>query len=215
MKIHGKKTNERRQARKSNTSHRQFARARVRLDAKLDEALMETFPASDPFNVTPERNLDGVSTYASPPCFMHELDPSYLGYLGQTEVLDLLNLLLEGERAGAKGASAMKMQTIDVEARQALLQIAKDEARFCTMLTGHIVRMGGKPSLQTGAFYRKLRSLETAREQIALLERGQGWVVRKIRETLPKIGDDALHGDLTEMLTTHQRNIERVSALNT
>lgn len=34
---------------------------------------------------------------SSPPCFMHELDPSYLGYLGQQEVTALLGELLEAE----------------------------------------------------------------------------------------------------------------------
>jgi hypothetical protein len=47
------------------------------MDEKLDAALKATFPASDPFDLTDE---DGA-TYASPPCFMHELDPEYLGYL--------------------------------------------------------------------------------------------------------------------------------------
>lgn len=42
-------------------------------DQKLDEALKGTFPASDPFDVSEE----DPAAYASPPCFMHELDPSY------------------------------------------------------------------------------------------------------------------------------------------
>src|SRR3546814_2777322 len=40
--------------------------------------------------------------YASPPCSMHELDPAYLGYLSTAETIELLNELLEGERAGAR-----------------------------------------------------------------------------------------------------------------
>ena len=37
---------------------------------------------------------------SSPPCFMHELDPSYLGYLGRQEVAALLGELLEAEWPG-------------------------------------------------------------------------------------------------------------------
>ena len=33
---------------------------------------------------------------------MHELDPTYLGYMSTEEVITLLNQLLEGERAGAR-----------------------------------------------------------------------------------------------------------------
>ncbi len=43
------------------------------MDRKLDDALKGTFPASDPFDLS----HDDRSTYASPPCFMHELDPTY------------------------------------------------------------------------------------------------------------------------------------------
>jgi 5-formyltetrahydrofolate cyclo-ligase len=43
------------------------------MDRKLDEALKGTFPASDPFELSHEDRR----TYASPPCFMHELDPTY------------------------------------------------------------------------------------------------------------------------------------------
>ena len=35
-----------------------------------------------------------------------------------------------------------------------------------------------------------------------------GWVVRKLRELLPRVRDDALHRTLLEMLAAHERNIE-------
>ena len=78
----------------SNHERDTAARRRERVDAKLDEALKATFPASDPFALTVDQDRNGRAgdafatvdedpnsraTYASPPCFMHELDPSYLG----------------------------------------------------------------------------------------------------------------------------------------
>ena len=44
------------------------------MDRKPDQALKGTFPASDPFDLSEEAR----PTYASPPCFMHELDPTYM-----------------------------------------------------------------------------------------------------------------------------------------
>ncbi len=38
----------------------------------------------------------------SPPCFMHELDPSYLGYLGRDEVSALLGAVLAADWGGAR-----------------------------------------------------------------------------------------------------------------
>jgi hypothetical protein len=67
---------------------------------------------------------------ASPPCLMGEADPAYFGYLGRSEVLDLLNLLLECERAGARGVAALAARSTDTEIRDALREIAADEARF-------------------------------------------------------------------------------------
>jgi hypothetical protein len=83
----------RRQIGSSNVERDTAASARDRLDQKLDEALEGTFPASDAFGLIvdegPSRAGDALATvnedpnsraaYASPPCFMHELDPSYLG----------------------------------------------------------------------------------------------------------------------------------------
>jgi Domain of unknown function (DUF6306) len=36
---------------------------------------------------------------------------------------------------------------------------------------------------------------------------GQGWVVRKLRELLPRVHDNSLHADLSDMLRSHEANI--------
>lgn len=150
--------------------------------------------------------------FASPPCFMHELDPGYLGYLNTEELLDLLNVLLEGERAGARGIIEISHDAAP-EHHEILADIARDEARYCAMLTRHIKRLGGRPSRNTGAFYDKLIGAETFAARLDLLDRGQGWVVRKLRESLPRIHDDSLREDVAEMLDVHERNKARCNAL--
>jgi hypothetical protein len=42
------------------------------MDEKLDEALKQTFPASDPFAVSPEQ--DGATARPAFPCFLREED---------------------------------------------------------------------------------------------------------------------------------------------
>ena len=150
---------------------------------------------------------------ASPACLMGEADPAYFGYLGQRELLDLLNLLLECERAGARGVSALAGRSADPGVRDCLREIAADEARFCVMLSGHIKGLAGTPSEETGSFYRKLTALDAFDAQMALLDRGQGWVADKLREALPKISQAGLHRDLAEMLVVHDRNIARARRL--
>jgi hypothetical protein len=67
--------------------------ARRHANEKLDEALKATFPASDPFALTLDpfalpldEDPNSRATYASPPCFMHELDPAYLGLAPDREL---------------------------------------------------------------------------------------------------------------------------------
>lgn len=128
-------------------------------------------------------------------------------------LLDLLGQLLEGERAGARGVGIMSRQAQNARARAELVDIARDEARFCAMLTRHITRLGGVPSTATGAFYDKLMAIEDPVQRLDFLDRGQGWVVRKLREALPGIADEALRADLADMLETHERNLARSAKL--
>lgn len=148
-------------------------------------------------------------TYSSPPCFLHEVDPVYAGYLSGDETIEFLNTLLEAERAGARGVGDMSRDPGNEELRPLLAEVAEDEARFCGMLTAHIKRLGGRPSRVTGNFYGKLLARESLRERLEFLDRGQSWVVKELREKLPRIHDDALHADLRQMLTVHEQNIAR------
>jgi hypothetical protein len=155
----------------------------------------------------------GGAGYSSPACQLHEVDPAYLGYASREEILALLNRLLEAERAGARGAREMGALAGSAQTRQALHDVARDEARFCAMLFGHIARLGGTPSRRTGAFHEKLAALETLDDRLQLLNRGQGWVVRKLADVVPKIAEDALRADLQAMLEAHRRNIARCTQL--
>lgn len=146
---------------------------------------------------------------ASPPCSLAEADDAYAGYLTAGEVADFLNMLLEAERAGAKVTAHMaRGVSDDPELAAVLKDVSRDEARFCAMLGGHVQRFGAQPSMATGDFQDKVLALESGLERLQLLNRGQGWVARKLKEMLPRIRDDDLHRDLKDMLAVHERNIE-------
>lgn len=145
---------------------------------------------------------------ASPACAMHEADPAYMGFMPDAEIAAFLNVLLEAERAGAKGTRAMLTEVpVGAPGAGLLAVVATDEARFCAMLAGHVTRLGGTPTRATGAFYEKLMASPAGAARFQFLNRGQGWVARKLREALPKIRDDGLRRDLREMLDVHERNI--------
>ena len=149
----------------------------------------------------------------SPPCYLREVDPAYAGYLTRDELIALLNELLEGERAGARAAALFVSRSNESDVQPALHRVARDEARFCAMLSRHVRELGGTPSPATGAFYDKLVAISGFPEWLAFLNRGQGWVVRKLRDVLPRIRDDRLHDDLKVMLEVHEGNIRRCESL--
>lgn len=143
---------------------------------------------------------------ASSPCQASEAPPSYMGYLAREEILVLLDELLRAERAGARGVAAM-VKRAPGAAADLLPAVVRDEAGFVAMLGRHVKALGGEPASATGDFLRKLLALEDFAAQLALLNRGQAWVARRLREAIPRIAAPALARDLRAMLDVHERNI--------
>ena len=127
------------------------------------------------------------------------------------ELLAFLNVMLEAERAGARALLHVAKDTGQEDIAAMAAAIQKDEARWCAMLIGAIKTQHGVPSEKTGAFYDKVMALKDDKERLALVNRGQDWVVRKLREALPHIADDELAGNLSVMLTSHEENIAKVA----
>lgn len=123
------------------------------------------------------------------------------------ELVSFLNALLEAERAGAKVALE-SARTAPTRALAALLHtIQLDEARWCAMLLRHLQALGGPVSPKTGDFHGKAMAIADLSERLVFLNRGQGWVVRKLREMIPRVRDATLHADLNHMLSSHVANI--------
>jgi nitronate monooxygenase len=93
--------------------------------------------------------------------------------------------------------------------------IQHDEARWCAMLLRQIKELGGTASPRMGAFYEKAMAIDDVAERITFLNRGQGWVVRKLRELIPKVEDAQLSADLHQMLSSHEANITLANSTDT
>ncbi|MBS0538700.1 MAG: ferritin-like domain-containing protein [Proteobacteria bacterium] len=128
------------------------------------------------------------------------------------EILDFLNELLEAERAGARVALDSARQAPAGPLVRLLEDIRHDEARWCAMLLGQIARAGGQASPRMGAFHEKAMAIEDLRERLVFLNRGQGWVVRKLREMVPRVRDEELYAELAHMLSSHVANISLTNA---
>ena len=126
----------------------------------------------------------------------------------------LLNELLEAERAGARALSAwLDELPVESAAWPRLRLVQRDEARNCAQLIDLLIGMGVKPSLRTGDFARRARATSGWAERLALLNRGQAWVVRTLSAALPRLADSPAREVLKRMRDEHRDNIAVCDAL--
>jgi nitronate monooxygenase len=124
-----------------------------------------------------------------------------------TALIDLLNRLLEAERSGVRAVSGMLKPLPDGELKEGLKKARGDEARYVAGLHAALKRLGGVPSEKVGDFADKLLAIDGIVEQLRFLNRGQGWVLRKIEALVPTLTDQTMRDFFSEMLDTHRKNI--------
>ncbi len=122
-------------------------------------------------------------------------------------LIDLLNALLEAERAGVGTATHLLKNYPSKELDAQYKQLKKDEAWSCAGLYKSILREGGEPSMKVGAFVDKVIALETLKEKLVLLNKGQAWVARKIDEAMAYSIQPETEAFLKEMKVKHHTNI--------
>jgi nitronate monooxygenase len=151
---------------------------------------------------------------SSPVCYAEELDRAYRDLIDRSALLAALNELLEAERAGARTALAMLDQIDDQADKEGLAEavrtIHRGEVHWCGVLMTAIRRLDGTPSANTGDFFEKVMAYPGLPAPLALHNRGQAWVTRKLQALLPRIDDDTLTAALGEMLQAHHDNIHLV-----
>ena len=118
-----------------------------------------------------------------------------------------LNSLAEAERAGGRVLHELTELAQSLELREMLKKVGHDEGYYAGELAAHVRRIGGSPSTKTGDFVEKVREVGDFRGKLELLNRGQRWVIRKIEENVPGIGDAQLKAFLVVMAEGHRVNI--------
>ncbi len=120
---------------------------------------------------------------------------------------EFLNVMGEAERAGGRVLHELTALAESLELREMLKKVGHDEGYYAGELAAHVRRLGGAPSNKTGDFVEKVRAVGDFRAKLELLNRGQRWVIRKIEEQLPAIGDAELKAFLVVMAKGHDVNI--------
>lgn len=130
--------------------------------------------------------------------------------LANEELIFALNELLEAERAGARVLLETAQQNPPQNLAVQINEIQCDEVRWCKMLINVIRTLDIEPSSKTGKFYEKAIEISDLKERLIFINRGQGWVVRRLSEIIPRIQDVDICKRLKEMRDAHVDNIELV-----
>lgn len=126
----------------------------------------------------------------------------------------LLNELLEAERAGARLlADWMAEAPAGSVLHERLKAVQRDEAENCAILIRHLREAGAQPTHATGAFYGKALAIREWRARLDFLNRGQGWVVKRIAAALPQLPESPARAMLQAMHDSHVANIASCDAL--
>jgi len=118
----------------------------------------------------------------------------------------LLQDLLSAERAGDKVAGESLQQCDDAVQRKLLEQIRQGEVDSCRLVLNCLNHLGIEPNRETGAFYGKAMAIESLEERLPFVDKGQQWVIRKLREYLPGCEDAFIRTELEKMLEIHEIN---------
>ena len=120
-----------------------------------------------------------------------------------------LNLLLESERAGVIAVGKLIDDVRHDELKKFLTGSRAMEQRNAEELEGLIRDNGGKPSNGVGPFAGKVAALDSIRDRLNLLSRGQEWAARKTEVALALApAEGAIHDYLTAMANRHRAEVE-------
>ena len=129
--------------------------------------------------------------------------------------IDRLNELLEAERAGVDTLSRLFPEARSPEMQTLFEAVSGDEAWSCAGLVRSIKTLGGAISDKKGDFADKVMNEPTLAARLRLLNRGQGWVVKRLDGLLGEGLPEDVAGFLEEMKTRHVGNIEACERLAT
>ena len=127
--------------------------------------------------------------------------------------IDRLNELLEAERAGVDTLSRLLPEALGPEMRALFEGVRNDEAWACAGLVRSIETLGGATSGKRGDFAEKVMGESTLARRLRFLNRGQGWVVKRLDGLLGEALPASVAAFLGEMKKRHVSNIEACDRL--
>ncbi|WP_417455226.1 5-formyltetrahydrofolate cyclo-ligase [Kiloniella sp.] len=182
----------------------------IPMDAIVTEKGCSIFKKPNQRIPTDTANLDN---YSSPPCFMHKVDPVYLGYKSQSELIALLNDFRENELEGLKIITYLSKQPDGQLSNHALTQISDAKNKISQMLSQHISRLGQDQNSDKPMTKAKVSPLPASPDQALVhLKSIHHQSVQIIQDTLPRVENNDVALDLQNMLDTYEEIIKQLTS---
>lgn len=175
--------------------------------ARFDAAFNAAFKRRDVAGPDEDPNLPPAA-YASPPCFMHELDPSYLGYMPREEVLRFVARLHDGWEPGIAVVARLSEAMGGGEIAGALQGICREDMAFHDVLCCQMARLGGAPC---SAMPPPAIAPAEMGDRVAAMIRTRNALVAEIGAVLPQLDDEALRQALRAIIAAHERRATEIS----
>ncbi|SRR5579875_2409979 len=125
-----------------------------------------------------------------------------------TQIIQMLNEMLEEERAAVEAVIGLVSMATDPNERENLERIGGDEVWACSGLRERIEALGGAASRHISDFSNYVLSLEYYPERLRTFGRHQRLIMERINTLLVQRKlDDETRRFLTEMLTQHEADV--------
>jgi hypothetical protein len=161
-----------------------------------------------------QQTIDTVREYSSSPCWMHEVDPSYLGYWSKEEIAVFLKSLLERERIGTK-AFADIAHAADLRIADLILESELDQGSICILLQREIAKRGAAAAAPRKRPADEPRAKLSLGQAVASAKSNQTELIHTIEDAVLNIFDSELNYHLMKMLQLHRKQIEQLKILLT
>lgn len=148
---------------------------------------------------------------SSSPCQADDAETQLSDGISREQLLTTCNELLAAERAGARLTRRLRDQA-DGELADLLDVIHADERASCRALLAAIRALGGEATTEIGDFEAKVLALDAMDARMALLSRGQSWVLHRLRTLLDGIHDAEVIDLLQDVFDRHDRNVALADA---
>jgi hypothetical protein len=161
-----------------------------------------------------QETVDTVRECSSSPCWMHEVDPSYLGYWSKEEIVAFLKSLLERERIGTR-AFADIGRAADLRIADLILESELDQGSICILLQKEIAKRGATVTAPHKRPTDERRAKFSLEQAVASARSHQTELVQTIEKAVLNILDSNLNSHLMKMLQLHRMQIQQLETLLT